>query len=230
MFERFTDRARRVVDLARKEAAGLHHASIGTEHLLLALIREGEGVAHVVLDALGVTYDDARQFIVRRLGVVGVGGPSTPSSQIEFGVRAKKALELSLREALQVGHNYIGTEHILLGILREGGSAAALTLVDQFELELGTVRLAVMEQLSKHAKPEVSAGGGTSLQLTTIDEKDHTGALLGRRHALRGLRHVSEVRIDSDELLELRPLLEQACELLGGYPEDGTEEQLNEGE
>src|SRR5215210_7659636 len=106
MFERFTDRARRVVVLAQEEARMLNHNYIGTEHILLGLIHEGEGVAAKALESLGISLEGVRQ--------------QAPSGHIPFTPRAKKVLELSLREALQLGHNYIGTEHILLGLIREG--------------------------------------------------------------------------------------------------------------
>ena len=228
MFEKFTDRARRVVRLVQEEAAELRHTSIGTEHLLLALISEGEGVAYVVLDALGVTHGETQQSIVQRFG----RGTSTPPGHIEFGDRAKKALELAFREALQQGHNYIGTEHILLGILRERDGLGAQTLVDRFELSLHAVRQEVMRQLSSYDKPQAPAVGGTSLQLVSIDERDHAGALLRRSHTIRGLRHAPEVRLESEELLELLPLLEQACERLGGHSESGddAEDQVSGGD
>ena len=126
MFERFTDRARRVVVLAQEEARLLDHDYIGTEHILLGLIREGEGVAYMALTELGISMDGARAQVVAIVGQ----GQSAPTGHIPFTPRAKKVLELSLREALQLGHNYIGTEHILLGLIREGEGVAAQVLVD----------------------------------------------------------------------------------------------------
>ena len=111
MFERFTDRARRVVVLAQEEARLLNHSYIGTEHILLGLIHEGEGVAAKALESLGISLEAVRSQVEE---IIGQGG-SSPSGHIPFTPRAKKVLELSLREALQLGHNYIGTEHILLG-------------------------------------------------------------------------------------------------------------------
>ena len=113
MFERFTDRARRVVVLAQEEARMLNHNYIGTEHLLLGLIHEGEGVAAKALDSMGITLTGAREQVQDIIGP----GQQAPSGHIPFTPRAKKVLELSLREALQLGHNYIGTEHILLALL-----------------------------------------------------------------------------------------------------------------
>jgi ATP-dependent Clp protease ATP-binding subunit ClpC len=121
MFERFTDRARRVVVLAQEEARMLNHNYIGTEHILLGLIHEGEGVAAKALESLDISLDAVREQVEEIIGQ----GQQAPSGHIPFTPRAKKVLELSLREALQLGHNYIGTEHILLGLIREGEGVAA---------------------------------------------------------------------------------------------------------
>ncbi len=126
MFERFTDRARNVVVLAQDEARLLNHNYIGTEHILLGLIHEGEGVAAKALDLLGISLEAVRQQVEEIIG----RGQQAPSGHIPFTPRAKKVLELSLREALQLGHNYIGTEHILLGLIREGKGVAAQVLVE----------------------------------------------------------------------------------------------------
>src|SRR6218665_2543848 len=125
MFERFTDRARRVVVLAQEEAKMLNHNYIGTEHILLGLIHEGEGVAAKALESLGISLDAVREQVQDIIGQ----GQQQPTGHIPFTPRAKKVLELSLREALQLGHNYIGTEHILLGLIREGEGVAAQVLV-----------------------------------------------------------------------------------------------------
>jgi Clp amino terminal domain, pathogenicity island component len=124
MFERFTDRARRVVVLAQEEARLLNHNHIGTEHILLGLIHEGEGVAYLALTELDISLDAVRAQVEAEIGQ----GSEAPSGHIPFTPRAKKVLELSLREALQLGHNYIGTEHILLGLIREGEGVAARVL------------------------------------------------------------------------------------------------------
>jgi len=124
MFERFTDRSRRVVVLAQEEARMLSHDYIGTEHILLGLIHEGEGVAARVLEQLGISVDAARAQVEEIIGQ----GQTAPAGHIPFTPRAKKVLELSLREALQLGHNYIGTEHILLGLLREAQGVAGQVL------------------------------------------------------------------------------------------------------
>jgi hypothetical protein len=126
MFERFTDRARRVVVLAQEEARLLNHDYIGTEHILLGLIQEGDGVAARALESLGISLDAVRARVEDIIG----RGDEHPPSHIPFTPRAKKVLELSLREALQLGHNYIGTEHILLGLIREGEGVAAQVLVE----------------------------------------------------------------------------------------------------
>src|SRR5277367_3425434 len=125
MFERFTDRSRRVVVLAQDQARMLNHQYIGTEHLLLGLIDEGEGVAARVLASLGIKQEMVRQRVEEIIG----RGQQAPSGHIPFTPRAKKVLQLALREALQLGHNYIGTEHILLGLIREGEGVAAQVLV-----------------------------------------------------------------------------------------------------
>ena len=146
MFERFTDRARRVVVLAQEEARLLNHNYIGTEHILLGLIHEGEGVAAKARESLGISLEGVRGQVEE---LIGQGG-SSPSGHIPFTPRAKKVLELSLREALQLGHNYIGTEHILLGLIREGEGVAAQVLV-KLGADLSRVRQQVIQLLSGYA-------------------------------------------------------------------------------
>ncbi|MGQ0616260.1 MAG: Clp protease N-terminal domain-containing protein, partial [Acidimicrobiia bacterium] len=148
MFERFTDRARRVVVLAQEEARLLNHNYIGTEHILLGLIHEGEGVAAKALESLGISLEAVRSQVEE---IIGQGG-SSPSGHIPFTPRAKKVLELSLREALQLGHNYIGTEHILLGLIREGEGVAAQVLV-KLGADLSRVRQQVIQLLSGYSGP-----------------------------------------------------------------------------
>ena len=148
MFERFTDRARRVVVLAQEEARLLNHNYIGTEHILLGLIHEGEGVAAKALESLGISLEAVRSQVEE---IIGQGG-SSPSGHIPFTPRAKKVLELSLREALQLGHNYIGTEHILLGLIREGEGVAAQVLV-KLGADLSRVRQQVIQLLSGLQRP-----------------------------------------------------------------------------
>jgi ATP-dependent Clp protease ATP-binding subunit ClpC len=164
MFERFTDRARRVVVLAQEEARLLNHNYIGTEHILLGLIHEGEGVAAKALESLGISLEAVRSQVEE---IIGQGG-SSPSGHIPFTPRAKKVLELSLREALQLGHNYIGTEHILLGLIREGEGVAAQVLV-KLGADLSRVRQQVIQLLSGYSgagspeagKAGASTGGGS---------------------------------------------------------------------
>ena len=151
MFERFTDRARRVVVLAQEEARLLNHNYIGTEHILLGLIHEGEGVAAKALESLGISLEAVRSQVEE---IIGQGG-SSPSGHIPFTPRAKKVLELSLREALQLGHNYIGTEHILLGLIREGEGVAAQVLV-KLGADLSRVRQQVIQLLSGYQGPQAS--------------------------------------------------------------------------
>lgn len=129
MFERFTDRARRAVVLAQEEARGLGHTYIGTEHLLLGLLREDEGLAAKALTSLQITANTVSEEIGRRVG----RGSAEPRGHIAFTPRAKKVLELSLREALRLGHNYIGTEHVLLGLAREGEGVAAQVLLTRVD-------------------------------------------------------------------------------------------------
>src|ERR1700748_987271 len=162
MFERFTDRARRVVVLAQEEARMLNHNYIGTEHILLVLIHEGEGVAAKSLESLGISLEGVRSQVEEIIGQ----GQQAPSGHIPFTPRAKKVLELSLREALQLGHNYIGTEHILLGLIREGEGVAAQVLV-KLGADLSRVRQQVIQLLSGYAgagKEGAGAqpGGGSS--------------------------------------------------------------------
>ncbi len=154
MFERFTDRARRVVVLAQEEARLLNHNYIGTEHILLGLIHEGEGVAAKALESLGISLEAVRSQVEE---IIGQGG-SSPSGHIPFTPRAKKVLELSLREALQLGHNYIGTEHILLGLIREGEGVAAQVLV-KLGADLSRVRQQVIQLLSGYQGSGASGSG-----------------------------------------------------------------------
>src|SRR6188472_1602175 len=154
MFERFTDRARRVVVLAQEEARMLNHNYIGTEHILLGLIHEGEGVAAKALESLGISLEGVRQQVEEIIGQ----GQQAPSGHIPFTPRAKKVLELSLREALQLGHNYIGTEHILLGLIREGEGVAAQVLV-KLGAELTRVRQQVIQLLSGYQGKEAAEAG-----------------------------------------------------------------------
>ncbi len=161
MFERFTDRARRVLVLAQEEARLLNHNFIGTEHILLGLIHEGEGVAAKALESLGVSLEAVREKVEETIGPAGSSTTGSPP----FTPRAKKVLELSLREALQLGHNYIGTEHMLLGLVREGEGVAAQVLVS-LGADLPRVRQQVIQLLSGYQSPGgkegAAAGAGPS--------------------------------------------------------------------
>ena len=155
MFEKFTDKARRVVVLAQEEAKLLNHNYIGTEHILLGLIHEGEGVAAKALEALGISLDGVREQVQEIIGQ----GQTAPTGHIPFTPRAKKVLELSLREALQLGHSYIGTEHLLLGLIREGEGVAAQVLT-KLGADTNRVRQQVIQLLSGfQGKEAVQVGG-----------------------------------------------------------------------
>ncbi len=172
MFERFTDRARRVVVLAQEEARMLNHNYIGTEHILLGLIHEGEGVAAKALESLGISLEAVRQQVEEIIGQ----GQQAPSGHIPFTPRAKKVLELSLREALQLGHNYIGTEHILLGLIREGDGVAAQVLV-KLGADLNRVRQQVIQLLHGYQgkEPTSAAAGSTEAAPSTSLVLDQFG-------------------------------------------------------
>jgi len=172
VFERFTDRARRVVVLAQEEARLLNHNYIGTEHILLGLIHEGEGVAAKALESLGISLEAVRQQVEE---IIGQGG-SSPSGHIPFTPRAKKVLELSLREALQLGHNYIGTEHILLGLIREGEGVAAQVLV-KLGADLSRVRQQVIQLLSGYSGQGRESQGAVS-GASSGGEQSQTGSLV----------------------------------------------------
>jgi len=173
LFERFTDRARRVVVLAQEEARLLNHNYIGTEHILLGLIHEGEGVAARALESMGISLESVRSQVVEIIGQ----GSQAPSGHIPFTPRAKKVLELSLREALQLGHNYIGTEHILLGLIREGEGVAAQVL-QQLGADLHKVRQTVIQLLSgvqgEEPAPAGHPGGGGRSESTGASSSGST--------------------------------------------------------
>src|SRR6195256_386933 len=182
MFERFTDRARRVVVLAQEEARLLNHNYIGTEHILLGLIHEGDGIAAKALESLGVSLEAVRAQVEEIIGQ----GQQAPSGHIPFTPRAKKVLELSLREALQLGHNYIGTEHILLGLIREGEGVAAQVLV-KLGADLNRVRQQVIQLLHGYQGKEPASAGtaaesapSTSLVLDPFGRNPTQGAREGK--------------------------------------------------
>ena len=192
MFERFTDRARRVLVLAQEEARLLNHNFIGTEHLLLGLIHEGEGVAAKALESFGIALEAARRRVEQTIGPAG----SPTSGSPPFTPRAKKVLELSLREALQLGHNYIGTEHLLLGLVREGEGVAVQVLVS-LGADLSLVRQRVIELLSGYDPASPTAVGGELVQKTDVP----VGAAL-----LLGWDDASAVVLSGVDLADARTL------------------------
>src|ERR1700734_1179622 len=157
MFERFTNRARRVVVLAQEEARMLNHNYVGTEHILLGLIHEGQGTAAKALESLGIGLDMVRREVEEVIGE----GQEAPSGHIPFTPRAKKVLELALREALELNHNYIGPEHVLLGLIREGEGVAAQVLV-RLGADLDRVRQQVIDLLHGYQGKEPAAAGAPS--------------------------------------------------------------------
>jgi len=209
MFERFTDRARRVVVLAQEEARMLNHNYIGTEHILLGLIHEGEGVAAKGLEALGISLEGVRAQVEEIIGQ----GQQAPSGHIPFTPRAKKVLELSLREALQLGHNYIGTEHILLGLIREGEGVAAQVLV-KLGADLNRVRQQVIQLLSGYQGKEAATSGpaegtpSTSLvldqfgrNLTQAAREGKLDPVIGRENEIERVMQVLSRRTKNNPVL-----------------------------
>ncbi|HEY6314294.1 MAG TPA: Clp protease N-terminal domain-containing protein [Streptosporangiaceae bacterium] len=168
MFERFTDRARRVVVLAQDEARRLDHNYIGTEHILLGLIHEGQGVAARALTSLGISLEAVRQQVEEIIG----RGQQAPVGHIPFTPRAKKVLELSLRESQQLGQDHIGTEHILLGLIREGDGVAAQVLV-KLGADLNRVRQQVIQLLHGHQaeEPVPAASAVRELRLPEVQAR-----------------------------------------------------------
>ncbi len=215
MFERFTDRARRVVVLAQEEARLLNHSYIGTEHILLGLIHEGEGVAAKALESLNISLEAVRAQVEE---IIGQGG-SSPSGHIPFTPRAKKVLELSLREALQLGHNYIGTEHILLGLIREGEGVAAQVLV-KLGADLSRVRQQVIQLLSGYqgpsgkgegqavgAKEESQDKGGSQIldqfgrNLTQLARDNKLDPVIGRHREMERVMQILSRRTKNNPVL-----------------------------
>ncbi|MDQ3106616.1 MAG: AAA family ATPase, partial [Actinomycetota bacterium] len=173
MFERFTDRARRVLVLAQEEARLLNHNFLGTEHILLGLIHEGEGVAAKALESLGISLEAVREKVEETIGPAGTAASGAPP----FTPRAKKVLELSLREALQLGHNYIGTEHLLLGLIREGEGVAAQVLVS-LGADLSRVRQQVIQLLSGYGGGKEGAPSGQGPQGAAASGESPSGSLV----------------------------------------------------
>src|SRR5881296_443401 len=178
MFERFTERARQVVVLAQEEARTLKHNYIGTEHILLGLLREEEGLAARVLESLDITVERVRAQVVRIVG----SGEEVTSGQIPFTPRAKKVLELALREALSLGHNYIGTEHILLGLVRENEGVAARILLD-FDADADKIRNEIIRMLSGPGRRQQGQGGPAGEKAKSSKLLDQFGRNLTRQSA-----------------------------------------------
>src|ERR1051326_8547956 len=231
MFERFTDRARRVVVLAQEEARMLNHNYIGTEHILLGLIHEGEGVAAKALESLGISLEAVRHQVEE---IIGQGG-SSPSGHIPFTPRAKKVLELSLREALQLGHNYIGTEHILLGLIHEGEGVAAKAL-ESLNISLEAVRQQVEEIIGQgqaaptgHIPFTPRAKKVLELSLREALQLGHN--YIGTEHILLGLIREGEgvaAQVLQKLGADLNRVRQTVIQLLSGYT-GGKGEQTSGG-
>jgi ATP-dependent Clp protease ATP-binding subunit ClpC len=232
MFERFTDRARRVVVLAQEEARMLNHNYIGTEHLLLGLIQEGEGVAAKALQSLGISLEAVRQQVQEIIG----RGQGQQQGHVPFTPRAKKVLELSLREAQQLGHDYIGTEHILLGLIREGEGVAARVLV-KLGADLNRVRQQVIQLLhgyqgKESASSGVAPGGlrrgrvpsdvaarvdAIESRLSAIEQRVGTGPATGDLdEQIAHVRRDKESAIDSQDFEQAGSLRDRERQLLAG--------------
>jgi hypothetical protein len=215
MFERFTDRSRRVVVLAQEEARRLDHNYIGTEHILLGLIREGEGVAGRALESLGISLDAVRQHVQEIIG----RGQEAPSGHIPFTPRAKKVLELSLRESKQLGHTYIGTEHILLGLVREGDGVAAQVLV-RLGADLNRVRQQVTQLLHGHSAEGPEPGVMVRLEmaeqrLTAIEQRVGIGPdTSDLDEQLRVVRTEKEAAVDAQNFDQAASLRDREKQLL----------------
>ncbi|HXQ88646.1 MAG TPA: ATP-dependent Clp protease ATP-binding subunit [Solirubrobacterales bacterium] len=210
MFERFTERARQVVVLAQEEARTLKHNYIGTEHILLGLLREEEGLAARVLESLVITVERVRSQVVRIVG----SGEEVTSGQIPFTPRAKKVLELALREALSLGHNYIGTEHILLGLVRENEGVAARILLD-FDADSDKIRNEVIRMLSGPGGRRQGGGGGGSGEgkkssklldqfgrnLTRLAEEGKLDPVIGRETEIERIMQILSRRTKNNPVL-----------------------------
>jgi ATP-dependent Clp protease ATP-binding subunit ClpA len=212
MFERFTDRARRVIVLAQEEARLLNHDYIGTEHLMLGLAHEGQGVAAKVLELLGIRLEVLRSQVEEIIGQ----GQQAPSGHIPFTPRAKKVLELSLRESQQLGHNYIGTEHILLGLVREGEGVAAQVLV-KLGADQARVRQQVVQLLSGSTGGEEAAEqAGARTRLVHITVPDDLREV---EEELAQVRRQKEAAIEAEDFDRAAALRDQERQLLGRLAE-----------
>jgi ATP-dependent Clp protease ATP-binding subunit ClpA len=208
MFERFTDRARRVVVLAQEEARLLNHDYIGTEHLLLGLAHEGQGVAAKALESLGVRLEALRAQVQEIIG----RGQWAPTGHIPFTPRAKKVLELSLRESKQLGHNYIGTEHILLGLIREGEGVGAQVLV-KLGADQARVHQQVIQLLSGYAGGPEPAAGTRAVHMTVPEDFREAEEQLAQ------VRRQKEAAIDAEDFERATALRDQERQLLGRLAE-----------
>jgi ATP-dependent Clp protease ATP-binding subunit ClpA len=206
MFERFTDRARRVVVLAQEEARLLTHNYVGTEHLLLGLLHEGEGIAATALESLGISLEAARTQVDE---IIGSGQRPSPG-QLPFTPRAKKVLELSLREEKRLKHNYIGTEHLLLALVREGTGVGAQVLV-RLGADLPRVREQVLALLSggDQPQPEVETAARTRLVRMTVPED-----LRELEEQLAQVRREKEAAIDAQDFTRAAALRDAEKDLL----------------
>jgi ATP-dependent Clp protease ATP-binding subunit ClpC len=208
VFERFTERARRVIVLAQEEARLLNHDYVGTEHLLLGLAHEGQGVAAKALEVLGIRLETLRSQVEEIIG----RGQRAPSGHIPFTPRAKKVLELSLRQALELGHDYIGTEHLLLGLIREGEGVAAQVLV-KLGADLPRARGQVIELLSGHAGGMEAAARSRLVRMTVPDD------LREAEEQLAQVRRQKEAAIEAEEFDRAAGLRDQERDLLARVAE-----------
>jgi ATP-dependent Clp protease ATP-binding subunit ClpA len=230
MFERFTDRTRRVVVLAQEEARMLNHNRVGTEHILLGLIHEGQGMAATALQSLGISLEAVRQEVEEIVG----RDEQAPSGHIPFTPRAKKVLELSLREARMLGHDYIGTEHILLGLIREGEGVAAQVLV-RLGADLNQVRQQVIQLVHGHqgkepassrdapagprrggGPPDVPSGAGAlESRLSAIEQRVGTGpSTADLEEQIAQVRRDKESAIDSQDFEQAGSLRDRERQLI----------------
>jgi ATP-dependent Clp protease ATP-binding subunit ClpC len=202
VFERFTDRARRVIVYAQEEARLLSHDYVGTEHLLLGLVHDGQGVAAKALESLGIRLEAVRVQVEAIIG----RGQRAPSGHVPFTPRAKKVLELSLREAKQLGHNYIGTEHLLLGLIREGEGVAAQVLLT-LSGDLRRVRQEVLQLLSGYAGGVQAAARTRLVRMAVPDD------LREAEEQLSQVRREKEAAVEAEELDRAGALRDQERQL-----------------
>src|SRR6266508_3824123 len=213
MFERFTERARQVVVLAQEEARQLKHNYIGTEHILLGLLREEEGLAARVLESLDITVERVRAQVVRIVG----SGEEVTSGQIPFTPRAKKVLELALREALSLGHNYIGTEHILLGLVRENEGVAARILLD-FDADAEKIRNEIIRMLSGPGRRQQGGGGAPGEKTKSSKLLDQFGRNFTKQAGEGKLDPVVGRQIEIERIMQILSRRQKNNPVLIGEP------------